>query len=216
MVRHSSRLGGEPVRFPAVNALNDTTITDPAAGSAPTVLPADAGFDHRAFREAMGSFATGVTVVTMTATPLTTEPQGADGQAQYREVFGITVNAFMSVSLEPPLVAVSIDQRARAHATLHEAERFGVSILGEAQAHLSDQFAGRPVARPEAPFEELDGFPVLRGAVAQLVLRRESAFRAGDHTIFLGRVEALRRFGGEPLLYFRSGYHRLPTPAQPR
>lgn len=209
-----------------MDATNDTTISQAARGSgdlaraahlnhgpAGTDLPGTdrdfdhRDFDHRAFREALGSFATGVTVVTMTA------PRGGGAPA---EVFGITVSSFMSVSLEPPLVAVSIDHRARAHATLLAAERFGVSILGEGQAHLSDQFAGRPVANPEAPFEELSGFPVLRGAVAQLVLWREDALRAGDHTIFVGRVEALRRFGGEPLLYFRSAYHRLPPPAEPR
>ncbi len=173
--------------------------------------------DHRNFREALGRFATGITVVTMTA-PLRGNPPAGDEESLYPdlETFGITVNAFMSVSLDPPLVAISIDQLALAHATLLTAERFGVSVLAEGQAHLSDQFAGRPVARPGQPFEELDGFPVVRGAIAQLVLSRHSYHSAGDHTIFVGRVLALRSFGGEPLLYFRSAYHRLPEPAQPR
>lgn len=199
-----------------MDGTNDTTSAHGAAyrqstsGGAPTAdhLLSEAAhgaateFDHQAFREAMSTFATGITVVTMTA------PQegGED------ELFGITVNAFMSVSLEPPLIAVSIDRRARAHATLHAAERFGVSVLADDQAHLSDQFAGRPVAQPEQPFERLAGFPVVRGALAQLVLRREDAFLAGDHTIFIGRVEALRSFSGEPLLYFRSGYRRFGAP----
>lgn len=166
-------------------------------------LGAVRSIDHRQFRDALGRFASGVTVVTMTA------------PAEPLETYGLTVNAFMSVSLDPPLVAVSIDKRARAHPTLAASERFGVSVLREDQAQLSDQFAGRPVARPEDPFEELNGFPVVKGAIAQLVLARHAALDAGDHTIFLGRVEALRSVGGEPLLYYRGNYHLLPAPAQP-
>lgn len=172
--------------------------------------------DHRHFREVLGRFATGITVVTMAVPSSAGAPAGENAPPFDRAVFGITVNAFMSVSLDPPLVAVSIDRLARAHDTLLEAERFGVSVLAEGQAHLSDQFAGRPVAHPVMPFEELDGFPVVRGAIAQLVLASHSFHPAGDHTIFVGRVLALRSFEGEPLLYFRSAYHRLPQPAQPR
>jgi len=173
--------------------------------------------DHRNFREALGRFATGITVVTMTApSPVGATVGESVAQVLGRDVFGITVNAFMSVSLDPPLVAVSIDRLARAHDTLLTAKRFGVSVLAEGQAHLSDQFAGRPVAHPVRPFEELDGFPVIRGAIAQLVVASHSSHPAGDHTIFVGRVQALRSFEGEPLLYFRSAYHRLPEPAQPR
>lgn len=173
--------------------------------------------DHRDFRATLGTFATGITVVTMTV-PRSPDSPSSEMDPFYpdRETFGITVNAFMSVSLEPPLVAVSIERHARANATLHEAERFGISVLAAGQAELSDQFAGRPVAGPARPFEELDGFPVLRGAIAQLVVSRHAAFEAGDHTIFVGRVEALKHVEGDPLIYFRSAYHRLPQLARPR
>lgn len=124
--------------------------------------------------------------------------------------FGITVNAFLSLSLEPPLVAVSIDKRARAHATLVRSERFGVSVLAADQADVSDHFAGRPVALNGVPYEEYEGFPVIRGAIAQLVLRTEQQVDVGDHTLFVGRVEALRYADGAPLVYFGSAYRRLP------
>jgi len=173
--------------------------------------------DHRTYRDALGRFATGITVVT-TSVP---RRQGApvtelDPLFNDRETLGITVSSFMAVSLDPPLVVVSIDKHAKAHATLQTAERFGISVLAEEQGYLSDLFAGRPVARPGQPFEELDGFPVVKGALTQLVVSRHSAFEAGDHTLYFGQVEAVRQQDGEPLLYFRSAYHRLPAPVQPR
>lgn len=161
-------------------------------------------FGPRDFRNALGRFATGITVVTMRA-PVE-DDAAAGGQDQ---TFGITVNAFMSVSLEPPLVAVSVDKRARAHTTLLSAERFGVSVLEAGQERLSNLFAGRPVEPPAAPFEEFAGFPVVRGALTQLVLSRYQAHDAGDHTIFVGRVEALRYSEGEPLLFFKGQYQEL-------
>lgn len=156
----------------------------------------------REFRAALSRFATGITVVTM----LGTTPDGEE------RPFGITVNAFLSLSLDPPLVAVSIDKRARAHATLMGATRFGVSVLAADQAPVSDHFAGRPVEPVGVPYEEYDGFPVIRGAIAQLVLRAEQRFDVGDHTLFVGRVEALRYADGAPLVYFGSAYRRLPEP----
>lgn len=164
-------------------------------------------FGPRDFRNALGRFATGVTVVTMRAAD--------DGEVTPQErTFGITVNAFMSVSLDPPLVAVSIDKRARAHATMQTAERFGISVLAEGQQKVSDVFAGRPVEPPAQPFEQFAGFPVLRGALTQLVLSAYQAHDAGDHTIFVGKVEALRYTEGQPLLFSQGQYERLPV-AQP-
>lgn len=147
--------------------------------------------DPRDFRRALGRFATGITVVTM-----------REGE----QTHGITVNAFMSVSLEPPLIAVCIDKRANAHATLSETERFGVSMLRSDQEALSNRFAGRPVTLAEDPFEPFAGFPVVQGALAQLVCRRAAAHEAGDHTIFVGQVEALRSSDGRPLLYYQGQY----------
>ncbi len=164
-------------------------------------------FSPRDFRNALGRFATGITVVTMRAAA-----EVEDGQVEGEErTFGITVNAFMSVSLDPPLVAVSIDKRARAHGTLQAAQRYGISVLAEGQQALSDVFAGRPVEPPEEPFEQLAQFPVLKGALTQLVLSTHQTHDAGDHTIFVGKVEALRYHEGEPLLFFKGRYETLPT-----
>lgn len=171
---------------------------------------APAEFGPRDFRNALGRFATGITVITMCA-PTAEGDEASNGQDG---IYGLTVNAFMSVSLDPPLVAVSIDKRARAHATLLGAERFGVSVLAEGQQRLSDAFAGRPVQPPDQPFERFAGFPVLRGALAQLVLSTHQVHSAGDHTIFIGKVEALRYGEGQPLLFSQGRYEQLPA-AQP-
>lgn len=160
-------------------------------------------FNSRDFRRALGRFATGVTVVTMRGLAHETSGRGAP------PTFGITVNAFMSISLEPPLVAVSIDKAARAHATMLGAERFGVSVLSAEQVHLSDHFAGRPVILQEDPYEEFGGFPVLKETLTQLVCRVHQAVPVGDHTIFVGEVEALRSHGGEPLLFYEGAYGAL-------
>lgn len=164
-------------------------------------------FAPRHFRNALGRFATGVTVVTMRVA----QPESADQGGLRVRTYGITVNAFMSVSLDPPLIAVSIDKRSRAHPTLLAAERFGVSVLAHSQESLSDAFAGRPVRAPEAPFEEFSGFPVISGAITQLVCRSYQAHAAGDHTIFIGEVEALRYAEGQPLLFYKGQYAELPA-----
>lgn len=148
--------------------------------------------DPREFRTTLGHFATGVTVVTMLR----------DDKA-----YGITVNAFMSVSLKPPLVAIGIDKRANAHQTLLENERYGVSILSADQEPLSNLFAGWPSdAEPE--YVHVDGMPLLAGAIGHLVCRITAQHEAGDHTLFVGRVEHLAYQGGNPLLYFRGKYAR--------
>jgi flavin reductase (DIM6/NTAB) family NADH-FMN oxidoreductase RutF len=150
--------------------------------------------DPREFRRTLGRFATGITVVSMRSGGRT---------------YGITVNAFMSVSLTPPLIAVCIDKQARAHATLEASERFGVSILRAEQEGLSDHFAGRPGPAVADPFEPLDGFPVVRNALGQLVCRTHEIADGGDHSFFLGEVEALKASSGRPLLYFESHYARM-------
>lgn len=155
----------------------------------------------RDFRDALGRFASGVTVVTI---PHAGDPAG---------VRGITANAFMSVSLEPPLVLVSIDKKARAHAPLLEAERYGISILRQGQEDLSNHFAGFNDAVVPT-FTELSGFMVLEGALAQLVCRVADRVDAGDHTLFIGQVEALATADAAPLLYFRGRYNELASVPQ--
>ena len=155
--------------------------------------------DPREFRTTLGHFATGVTVVTM---------------LHGEKVNGITVNAFMSVSLKPPLVAIAIDKRANAHQTLLESERFGVSILREDQELLSNYFAGYPTdVVPE--FIEADGMPLVAGALGQIVARITAQHEAGDHTIFIGHVEHLAYAAGRPLLYHRGSYIRADAAVVP-
>ena len=146
--------------------------------------------DARTFRDALGRFATGVTVVTM----------DTDGGPR-----GITVNAFSSLSLDPPLVGVAIDHGAGAHGALVEADRYGVSILTRAQQDLSDRFAGRDID-PEIEWERLGEAPVLRGSLVQLSCKIVQHVTVGDHTLFVGQVEAALIRDGVPLLYHRGGY----------
>jgi flavin reductase (DIM6/NTAB) family NADH-FMN oxidoreductase RutF len=153
------------------------------------------------FRKAMGSFATGVTVITV-------DYEG--------EIHGMTANAFSSVSLDPLLVLVCVDQRARTHAHLHARKRFGVNVLAENQHAVSEYYA-RPspthrYAEQEAGarFDRTEhGTPVLNGALAYLECRLHSAQDAGDHTIFIAEVEDVVVREGEPLLYFRGEYRKI-------
>jgi flavin reductase (DIM6/NTAB) family NADH-FMN oxidoreductase RutF len=170
-------------------------------------------FGSHQFRQALGRFATGITVVTMRGHD---DELVAANTPSIPRTFGITVNAFMSISLEPPLVAVSIDRSARAHATLRSTTEFGISVLAQDQELHSDFFAGRPVRSPTEPFEEYAGFPVVKGALTQLVCRSHQAVDVGDHTIFVGQVTALRTRPGQPLLFFGGAYHGLPDLALAR
>ncbi len=152
------------------------------------------------FRKAMGCFATGVTVITV----------DEDG-----EVHGMTANAFTSVSLDPPLVLVCVDHRARTHAHLHARKRFGVNVLSSTQQAISEYYARSSEAHQHAEavgarFEHTaHGTPVLEGALAYLECRLHTAQPAGDHTIFIAEVEQVEVREGEPLLYFRSQYRAI-------
>jgi flavin reductase (DIM6/NTAB) family NADH-FMN oxidoreductase RutF len=148
-----------------------------------------------AFRRTLGMFATGVTVLTARV-----------GE----QVHGMTANAFMSVSLQPPLVLISIDRRARMGALLHEGTRFGVSVLEARQTGLSDRFAGRiGNDPPEATFELVHETPLVEGALAHLVARVVRSYWGGDHSLFLGQVEFARYGEGRPLLFHGGRYERL-------
>ena len=148
-----------------------------------------------AFRRTLGMFATGVTVLTTRV-----------GE----QVHGMTANAFMSVSLRPPLVLISIDRRARMGALLHEGTRFGVSVLEARQTGLSDRFAGRVADDvPEATFEVVHETPLVEGALAHLVARVVRSYWGGDHSLFLGQVEFARYGEGRPLLFHGGRYERL-------
>ena len=151
-----------------------------------------------AFRRTLGMFATGVTVITTTA---------AD------QVHGMTANAFMSVSLRPPLVLISVDGRAKMHAMLNEGKRIGISVLSEKQEALSDRFAGRPGGTgPEPSFDVVRETPLVEGALAHLVARITRSYWGGDHSLFLAFVEYAHYGQGSPLLFHGGHYEALSAP----
>ena len=153
--------------------------------------------DPKSYKDALGRFASGVTVVTV-------EHAG--------EVVGITVSAFLSVSLDPPLVLVSIDKRARAHAALAAAPGFAVSLLAAGQEGVSNYFAGWKQPGQVVDLARTDrGAAVVPDALAWLECTLHQAVEAGDHTLYLGLVEAITVRDADPLLYFR-GKYRAITP----
>ena len=147
--------------------------------------------DPREFRNTLGRFATGVTVVSMRA-----------GDEHY----GITVNAFMSISLDPPLVGICIDKRANAHQTLLEVDTYAVNILSSEQEAISNHFAGRPTPEVTDPFTLTHNMPLIPGALAHLICNITGVHDAGDHTLFIGEVTYLNYTEGDPLLYFAGKY----------
>jgi flavin reductase (DIM6/NTAB) family NADH-FMN oxidoreductase RutF len=159
------------------------------------------GISQAEFREAMGRFATGVTIITV----------DLDG-----EVHGMTANAFASVSLDPLLLLVCVDRNARTHAHLHTKKRFGVNILAENQRSISEYYARpesthqRAEAEAGARFERtVHGTPMLHGSLAYLECKLQSAQEAGDHTIFIAEVEDVLVHQGDPLLFYRGKYRKI-------
>jgi len=154
------------------------------------------------FRQVMGHFVTGVSVVTT-----------LDGDQPQ----GITVNALSSVSLEPPLVLVALDRRRFITPPVRRAGRYAVNVLAETQQALSDCFAGAPVTPGRDRFcgaawhPGTTGLPLLEGAIATLECTVVQTFSAGDHDLFVGRVDALANIEehAQPLLYYRRRYLRI-------
>ena len=156
------------------------------------------GSDPRTLRDALGSFATGVTVVTC-----------VDGPGN---PVGLTANSFTSVSLDPPLLLVCVHKRARCSTALTEAERFAVNVLQTGQQPASIRFS----TRSEERFGANDwtrgefGAPVLKESLAVFECERNAVHDGGDHRILVGRVlKASFDPGLDPLLFFRGRYRRL-------
>lgn len=153
--------------------------------------------DGRAFRDCVGEFATGVTVVTT-----------RDGSA----AAGMTLNAFTSVSLDPLLVLVSLGHGSRTLDVVARSGRLAVSVLHRGQRDIALAFA-----RPGAPFphehvkESHDGFLVVRGAAATHHCEVAEIVRAGDHDLVLGAVVGMSHHGGEPLVFHRGRFGGLTT-----
>lgn len=148
-------------------------------------------------RKTLGRFATGVTVVSART--------GEESHA-------ITANSFTSVSLDPPLILVSIDNRSRMNDYLARAERFAVSILHASQERLAWHFAGKPLPEPGELFTpDTPDFLFVNGAIAHIGCELYARHEAGDHWLVLGRVVHLASHGGDPLL-FHGGQFEMVAP----
>lgn len=169
-----------------MSAVNDETPAEPI------------DFDSREFRNVLGHFATGVTVVTGTA----------DGAP-----LGLAANAFSSVSLDPPLILVCMSATSETWPVIRKTGAFAVNVLGEHQHEICRRFGRKNIDR----FESLDwetaitGAPVFPDALAWIDCVIDAEHSAGDHTVVIGRVVALARQheGGRPLLFFQGTYGRL-------
>lgn len=150
--------------------------------------------DKRDFRNCLGCFATGITIIT-------TEMEG--------QVHGMTANGFMSVSLEPPLVLVSLGKNTKIHQLLAQSMRYGVSILDESQQNLSNHFAGQPDESLDIPFIKQEGMSLIDGAIAHLVAKVVDIHDAGDHSLYIAEVTYFNYGDGQPLLYYGGGYKKL-------
>jgi flavin reductase (DIM6/NTAB) family NADH-FMN oxidoreductase RutF len=151
------------------------------------------------FRQACGHFATGVTVITAERSP--------------GRVHGMTANSFTSVSLEPMLVLVCIAESAQMLGILNQRRRFGVNVLKAGQQALSAFFA-----QPDQPDDAetaigarfrwtKSGIPLLEDTLVQMTCNVVSTYVAGDHTIFIGELESIEVFSGDPLIFLGGKYY---------
>ncbi len=154
--------------------------------------------DDRTFRDAMGKFATGVTVITT----------DIDGEPPH----GMTANAFMSVSLNPKLVLISIKENAKMLDKINRSGKFAVNILSEDQQEVSMLFAGQIKEKCKPEFDRLNEISVVKDALANITCSVYGKQVAGDHTLFLGEVENIVLREGNPLTFFAGKYGQLAAP----
>jgi flavin reductase (DIM6/NTAB) family NADH-FMN oxidoreductase RutF len=160
----------------------------------------NSAIDPRDFRNALGTFATGVTIITA-VTP--------DGKP-----YGLTCNSFASVSLNPPLVLWSLGMFSNGLSVFQNASHFTVNVLGASQQDLSNRFS-KSSEDKFAGVEWAPGLgkaPILANCVATFQCRAANRYYGGDHIIFLGAVEAYAYNRQEPLLFARGGYGRFVPP----
>lgn len=151
--------------------------------------------DARAFRNALGRFATGVTIVTC---------------ASEHGPIGMTVNSFASLSLDPPLVMWSPAKSSRRYPAFSAAPRFAIHVLATHQEKLSDAFMRAADAFADTDWAEAgDGLPLISGCLARFVCNRVAEHDAGDHSILVGEVTAMTAGEGTPLLYHRGRYSAI-------
>lgn len=160
-----------------------------------------AAIDPREFRDCCGRFATGVNVIT------TRTPEGDHG---------MTASAFMSVSLDPPLICISLGQGTKTLARIREAGRYAVNILSEDMHRHAMHFAGRPDQTLSDLFQERHGLPILRNAAAVIVADVVTQIEAGDHVLLLGHVRHLDHDpAAAPLLYHAGQFGSLAALGTP-
>jgi 3-hydroxy-9,10-secoandrosta-1,3,5(10)-triene-9,17-dione monooxygenase reductase component len=165
--------------------------------------PAPASFDPIAFRNALGAFVTGVTIVT------TLDEAG--------KPVGLTANSFNSVSLEPPMVLWSLGLNSGSLSAFRNAEYWAVHILGSDQEALSGRFAKRGIDKFEGVDTETGpgGIPLLTGCAARFVCRATFEYEGGDHAIFVGEVIDFTRHASVPLAFHQGKYTRVFSPEAP-
>jgi flavin reductase (DIM6/NTAB) family NADH-FMN oxidoreductase RutF len=161
--------------------------------------------DPSHFRNVMGRFASGVTVIAA----------NAGGEAR-----GMTANAFMSGSLDPPLCVVSVAKRAHMHSHLTAAGRFSVNILAAGQENVAAHFAGSPRSWLQIDFRDAGGIPTVPGVSATITAEIAATHDCGDHTLFVGRILTMVADERPPLLYYVSRFAALlpldePAPLLP-
>jgi flavin reductase (DIM6/NTAB) family NADH-FMN oxidoreductase RutF/DNA-binding IclR family transcriptional regulator len=151
-------------------------------------------FDKRELRTVLGTFVTGVTVVTTRA---------AEGK-----LYGVTANSFSSVSLDPPLVLWSQSVSSSSHPAFRDTDHFVVNILSDDQVHLSDHFAKSKADKfvDVAYSDGIGGAPVLHGTAAHLECVKVATYPGGDHVVYLGRVERITQGGRRPLAFGQGRY----------
>ncbi len=154
--------------------------------------------DARELRNVMGNFATGVTIITT---------KNAAGKP-----FGLTANAFSSLSLDPPLLLICVDKKVDCYACFDESKVFGVNFLSEGQDQLSNRFATKGIEKFEGVSYKLGelGVALLDDALAHIECKVASAYEGGDHTIYVGEIQSATVLSDRPLLFFRGKYFKLP------
>jgi flavin reductase (DIM6/NTAB) family NADH-FMN oxidoreductase RutF len=154
--------------------------------------------DSQELRRVMGHFATGVTVIT------TRDTAGNPN--------GLTANAFMSLSLNPPLVLISVDKGATCYACFELQNGFTVNFLGEGQEEISRRFATKGADKFAGLqwHEGTNGAAVIEGAIGYVECKITQCHDGGDHTIVVGEVINVNATGNRPLLFFKGKYQRLP------
>ncbi len=154
--------------------------------------------DPRELRNVLGHFVTGVTVIT------TKDKAG--------KPFGLTANAFSSLSLSPPLVLICVDKAVDCYACFEQSKVFVVNFLNEEQEQLSTRFATKGIEKFTGVACHVGscGAPLLDGALGYLECKVVNAYEGGDHTIYVGEIQTATASGDRPLLFFKGKYYHLP------